>query len=68
MRAKQLLQASSFHLRTRLSQFGYFVLPTTREWCFLVDTWAFFVTNPLGSPELTLDERFGLIMSVDYVG
>jgi hypothetical protein len=35
------LQANSFHLRTRLSQFGYFVLPTTQEWCFLVDTCAF---------------------------
>ena len=48
---KQLLQANSYHLRTRLAQSGYFVLPTTPEWCFLVDTWAFIGTNPeaLGS-------------------
>jgi hypothetical protein len=37
--------------------------PDTRDWLVertLQDASAFFVTNPLGSPELKLDERFAL--------
>jgi hypothetical protein len=29
------------------------------------DPGAFFVTDPLGSPELKLDERFGLMLTVE---
>jgi hypothetical protein len=44
---------------------GFRELPSGPSRRGLPDAAAFFVTNLLGSPKLKLDERFGLLASVD---
>src|ERR1017187_2146610 len=64
MRAKQLLQANSFHSERESHRSVISYCSTTREWCFLVDTSALVGTNLGNVANFCIDSRSGGISAI----
>src|ERR1019366_4750973 len=64
MRAKQLLQANSFHSERDSHRSVISYCSTTREWCFLVDTSALVGTNLGNVANFCIDRRSGGISAI----